>query len=113
MASLPASWIPHRRDDGELVGWIDIESAAPHFVPVDRLGRPREPVSDRLQAAALLEEIGLSCLTSSFFHGDAVVRIRSIDDRSVVVTTALTDAAGDRGEEYRLSFPPGEELSDL
>lgn len=113
MAPLPSSWIPHRRDDGEVVGWIDMDSAAPKLLPIDRLGRPQELVDDWTEAEECLEEIGLSFLTSSFFYKDNVVRIRHIDSRSVVVTTALTDAVGDTGEEFRLSFPPGDALTAL
>ncbi|MFD4353314.1 hypothetical protein ACFWPX_12200 [Nocardia sp. NPDC058518] len=29
MKSIPAQWIPHRREDGEVIGWIDLESQAP------------------------------------------------------------------------------------
>lgn len=113
MALLPESWIPHRRSDGETVGWIDITTAAPKVIPIDRLGRELEPVDDWVEAEEALEEIGLGFLTQSFFHGDIAVRIRYIDDQEVIVTTALTDAIGDRGEEFRLDFPPGDALLDL
>lgn len=113
MPTIPASWIPHRRDDGEVIGWIDMESHAPRCVPIDRLGRHLEPVDEWLEAEAVLEERGLSFLTGSFLHADNVVRIRHLDDRQVVVTTALTDVVGDVGTEYRLPFPPGEQLSQL
>ena len=43
---IPASWVPHRRDDGEVVGWIDMTVAEPLVVPIDRLGRPMDPVDD-------------------------------------------------------------------
>lgn len=111
MPMIPADWIPHRRDDGEIVGWIDTESHAPQYLPIDRLGRALEPVHGWLEAEAVLEEQGLSFLTGSFLYADNVVRIRHLDEKEVVVTTALTDAIGDAGTEYRLPFPPGEQLS--
>lgn len=113
MALIPESWIPHRRADGESIGWIDITTAAPKVIPIDRLGREREPVDDWVDAEEVLEEIGLGFLTHSFFYSDMAVRIRHIDDQSVIVTTALTDAIGDYGEEFRLDFPPGDALLDF
>ena len=37
--SVPEAWIPHRREDGELVGWIVPEGEG--FVTIDLLGRSR------------------------------------------------------------------------
>lgn len=57
---IPADWTPHRRDDGELVGWIRPEGE--HWVPVDLLGRPASGPVDWLDAEVALEERGLSWL---------------------------------------------------
>ncbi len=42
MSDLPSHWIPHRREDGEVIGWIDMESQEPNLIPIDRLGRPSQ-----------------------------------------------------------------------
>ena len=59
---IPETWIPHRRDDGEVVGWIDMTVAEPALVPIDRLGRPMGPVDDWHEAEAALERVGLRFL---------------------------------------------------
>jgi hypothetical protein len=43
-----AEWIEHRRQDGELVGWVRPEGE--EFVPVDRLGRDLSAATDWLSA---------------------------------------------------------------
>lgn len=53
-------WTPHRRDDGELVGWIRPQGA--DWVAVDMLGRDASGALDWLEAEAVLEERGLSWL---------------------------------------------------
>ncbi|GAC56650.1 hypothetical protein GOHSU_12_00400 [Gordonia hirsuta DSM 44140 = NBRC 16056] len=108
--ALPEHWIPHRRSDGEVIGWIDLESAGPAVQPIDRLGRPLSPVNDWNDAEEALEAIGLGFLTHRFAYRDQVVRIRQVYDDRVIVTTALTDAVGDVGDEFTLAFPVGDEL---
>ena len=110
---IPATWIPHRRSDGELIGWIDIDIAAPLLVAYDRLGRALEPVEDWLEAEEALEEIGLGFLMNRFDYRGHTVRVRHLDDSQVIVTTAMTDAVGDVGEEFTLAFPPGAQLREL
>ncbi|TDN91309.1 hypothetical protein [Microbacterium sp. BK668] len=57
---LPPDWTPHRRDDGELLGWIRPEGA--EWVAVDLLGREASGAVDWLAAEAALETHGLSWL---------------------------------------------------
>jgi hypothetical protein len=57
---LPADWIPHRRDDGELLGWIRPEGD--DWVAVDLLGREASAAVDWLEAESALEANGLSWL---------------------------------------------------
>lgn len=57
---IPADWTPHRRDDGELVGWIRPEGE--DWVAVDLLGREASGAVDWLDAEAALESAGLSWL---------------------------------------------------
>ena len=111
--ALPDHWIPHRRSDGEVIGWIDLDTAEPQILPIDRLGRPLPPVDDWNDAEGALEEIGLGFLMSKFDYRGQRVRIRHVYDDRVVVTTAVTDAVGDVGDEFTLDFPVGAELVEL
>lgn len=110
MAALPEHWIPHRREDGEIVGWIDLDSAAPRVQPIDRLGRRLTVVEDWGDAEKALDDLGLRFLMERFMFRGITVRIRQVYDDRVIVSTALTDAVGDVGEEFVLPFPVGDEL---
>ncbi|MEV0948607.1 hypothetical protein [Rhodococcus sp. NPDC049939] len=113
MSAIPSHWIPHRRQDGEVVGWIDLDSQAPDLIPVDRLGWPLEPVSDWPAAEEALEKRGLGFLLNRFQYRGHAVRIRQLYEDRVIVTTAVSDAVGDVGEEFTLPFPAGTELTEI
>ena len=106
---VPEAWIPHRREDGELIGWIYMTTAEPLLVPIDRLGRPLDPVDDWHRAEDVLEGIGLRFLMERFlFHEnglDTVVRISHLDENRIVLSTALTDAIEEVGREIVAPFP--------
>ncbi|MEZ5212603.1 hypothetical protein MYK68_06015 [Gordonia sp. PP30] len=110
--SVPENWIPHRRPDGEVIGWIDLDAAAPRIAPYDRLGRALPAVDDWAEAEEALDDLGLRFLTGRFVVGGRTVRIRHVYDDHVVVTTALTDAVGDVGDEFRVSFPVGDDFTE-
>jgi hypothetical protein len=55
-----ADWIPHRRDDGELVGWIRPDGEL--WVPIDLLGREVAEPTEWLDAEEVLEDAGLGYL---------------------------------------------------
>jgi len=57
---IPADWTPHRRGDGELIGWIRPEGD--DWVAVDLLGREASDAVDWLEAEEALEARGLSWL---------------------------------------------------
>ncbi|MET0673059.1 MAG: hypothetical protein ABWY37_06165 [Microbacterium pygmaeum] len=57
---IPDDFTPHRRDDGELVGWI--RPAGERWVAVDLLGREASAPMEWLDAEAVLEERGLGWL---------------------------------------------------
>jgi hypothetical protein len=57
---IPADWTPHRRDDGELLGWIRPEGD--DWVAVDLLGRAASVPIEWLDAEDALETRGLSWL---------------------------------------------------
>jgi hypothetical protein len=59
--SVPPDWTPHRRDDGELLGWIRPD-AGDAWVAIDVLGRAASGPVDWLEAEAVLEERGLAWL---------------------------------------------------
>lgn len=129
--SIPATWIPHRRDDGVVVGWIDMTVAEPRLVPIDRLGRPLETVDDWHEAEEALEAVGLRFLMDRFVvdegdgtaggegdgvesgGGGTVVRIAHVYDDEIVLSTALTDAVEDVGREIVVPFPAPDSLRPL
>jgi hypothetical protein len=57
---IPPDWTPHRREDGELLGWIRQEGA--DWVAVDVLGRAASAPVDWLDAEDALDSRGLSWL---------------------------------------------------
>ena len=57
---IPADWTPHRREDGELLGWI--RSSGSGWLAVDVLGRELTGAIDWLDAEAALEEHGIGWL---------------------------------------------------
>lgn len=57
---VPGDWTVHRRDDGELVGWIRPDGDA--WTAIDLLGREAVASVDWLDAEAALEERGIGYL---------------------------------------------------
>ncbi|MFS0910709.1 hypothetical protein AB3M89_02880 [Microbacterium sp. 179-I 3D2 NHS] len=83
-------WTPHRRDDGELLGWIRPEGD--HWVAVDVLGRPASDAIEWLDAEAALEERGIAWLADPWMlegEGDRPLRVRIVE-----VTPDERDAPG-------------------
>lgn len=75
-----ADGTPHRRDDGELLGWIRPEGDA--WVAIDLLGRPASAATEWLEAEAALEEIGIAYLAEPWMlegEGDRPVRVRFVE----------------------------------
>lgn len=110
MSAVRSHWIPHAREDGEVIGWIDMDTRAPELIPIDRLGRALVPVDDWQTAEEVLEERGLRFLMNKFEYQGRSVRIRQLYDDHIIVTTALSDAVGDVGDEFVIAFPAGPEL---
>ncbi len=68
-------WTPHRRDDGELLGWIRPDGEA--WVAVDVLGRTASAPADWLEAEAALEERGIAWLADAWMlEGEAEQPLR-------------------------------------
>lgn len=73
-------WTPHRRDDGELLGWIHPEGD--HWVAVDVLGRPASAPTEWLDAEAALEQHGIAWLAEPWMlegEGDRALRVRILE----------------------------------
>ncbi|MGF2949763.1 hypothetical protein [Microbacterium alcoholitolerans] len=77
---LPADWTPHRRDDGELLGWI--HPSADDWTAIDLLGRVASEPVDWLEAEAALEQVGLAWLADVWMlEGEAPepLRVRFVE----------------------------------
>jgi len=77
---LPSDWTPHRRDDGELIGWI--RPAGEEWIGVDLLGREASGPVDWLEAEAALEEVGLAWLADVWMlegEADEPLRVRFVE----------------------------------
>lgn len=77
--STPEDWIEHRRDDGELVGWIVPEGD--DFATYDLLGRRAEP-TDWLSAEERLNDLGLGYLADIYAYEVATerwIRVRLVE----------------------------------
>lgn len=119
LAALPADWMPHRRDDGELVGWIHPSGA--EWMPVDVLGRPasRHPL-DWLEAEAALEAVGLHWLADVWIleRGDELLRVRMLEvtpphggpGRIVVKPDDFSDVSAPAPVQIELPWPLPVEL---
>lgn len=87
---LPEDWTPHRREDGELLGWIRPEGD--DWVAIDLLGAPVAAPTDWLDAEAALEARGLSWLADVWMlEGEALAPLRV---RFVEVTPSDGDLPG-------------------
>lgn len=109
---VPEDWIEHRRDDGELLGWIVPEGE--EFTAVDRLGRAWPP-TDWFGAESRLEDRGLGYLAEPFalrLPADTWIRVRIVE----VSTAGIVVKEEDYGDvtrpspRHRLAFPAGAEL---
>ncbi|WP_258566934.1 hypothetical protein [Microbacterium sp. Se5.02b] len=73
-------WTPHRRDDGELLGWIHPEGD--DWVAVDVLGRSVSAPSAWLDAEAALEDHGIAWLADPWMlegEGARPLRVRILE----------------------------------
>lgn len=75
-----STWTPHRRDDGELLGWIRPEGEA--WVAVDVLGRPASTVTEWLDAETALEQRGIAWLADPWMlegEGERPLQVRIVE----------------------------------
>ncbi|MEZ3161613.1 hypothetical protein AB1K54_13870 [Microbacterium sp. BWT-B31] len=114
-------WTPHRRDDGELVGWIRPDGQG--WVAVDLLGREATGAVDWLDAEAALEQTGLAWLADAWMlERDAgAVRVRILEVTPpregtagrVVVQTDDFGAIDASVERFGLPWPAPEALRPM
>ena len=77
---IPADWTPHRRDDGELLGWIRPDGEG--WVAVDLLGRAASAATEWLDAEEVLDARGLSWLADIWMlerDGSDPLRVRLVE----------------------------------
>lgn len=92
---VPADWTPHRRDDGEVVGWIRPDGE--EWAAIDVLGREVAASVDWLDAEAALENAGLAFLADPWMlERDAgpPLRVRLVE----VTTERIVVKAEDYGD---------------
>ena len=104
----PADWTPHRRDDGELVGWIRPE--ADLWVPVTLLGHDGAEPMEWLEAEEILEARGLSWLADIWMlerEGADPLRVRMVEvtPERVVVQTDDFGAIDMPVQRHELPWP--------
>lgn len=101
---IPGDWTPHRRDDGEVLGWIRPEREL--WVAVDRLGREATDPVEWLEAEAALETRGLRWLAERWQLDGRPVRIAELtQDRIVVVDDEFGAASAVGGDPERIELP--------
>ncbi len=111
---IPADWTPHRRDDGELLGWIRPEGE--DWVAIDLLGHAASPAGEWLDAEHALESRGLSWLADIWMlerdAGDPLqVKLvevtpgRTGEAGRVIVQTDDFGAIDVPVEQYQLPWP--------
>ena len=105
---IPADWTPHRRDDGELIGWIRPEGDG--WLAVDLLGREITAATEWLDAEAALEDHGIGWLADPWMlEGEAPqpVRVRMVEvtPEHVVVKVDDYGDVGRHSERYELPWP--------
>jgi len=109
---LPADWTPHRREDGETLGWIRPEGEL--WIPLDRLGRESGAPMEWLDAEQALEERGLGWLAERWWLDGEPVRIAEVNEEQIFVVTDYyggASAVGAPRERIELPWPAPEGLS--
>lgn len=114
---VPVDWYPHRRPDGESVGWI-----VPHgdgFRAIDLLGRTVEPAPVEWgRAEELLEHRGIGYLAERYRlrlpdGTERPVRIAEAGSEGITVVAdefGMASAVGASHERFLLPFPAPDDL---
>lgn len=104
---------PHRREDGEVLGWIRAEGDL--WVPIDVLGRELSSPVEWLDAEERLEQHGLGYLAEPWMLdgvADRPVRVRLVEvtPQRIVVKREDFGAVDRPGETWTLDWPLPAEL---
>ena len=113
---VPSDWIPHRRGDGELLGWM--QQLGDDFVAFDLLGRSLTGPVDWLTAEETLESTGIGYLAEPFelrLDDGRWLRVRLTEVSSDAIRVKRDDwgAIDIPLLEYTLPFPPPDRLRPL
>lgn len=103
---IPTDWMPHRRADGEVVGYV--REAGEAFQAMDLLGRPLADPDDWLEVEELLDAHSLAWLSDAFLLAvdGAAVRVRVTELTPERVRVKLDDfGAVGPGEPQRWELP--------
>ncbi|MFB2583491.1 hypothetical protein [Herbiconiux liukaitaii] len=121
VSPLRDGWIEHRRQDGELVGWM--RPSGDGFVPVDLLGRSRAGAVDWLEAEELLDDLGIGYLADAYLLQDAHLlgpgsegmRVRIVEVSTARILVKKDDFGDMRApvREFALSWPLPETLRPM
>ena len=112
----PEDWIPHRRSDREVLGWMQPEGDG--FVVIDLLGRRLSGPLEWLEAEEFLEALGIGYLADPYellLDDGTWLRVRILE----VSTDGIRVKRDDWGAidvpllEYSLPFPIPDELRPL
>lgn len=106
--TVPSDWIPHRRADGELLGWM--QPSGEGFVLIDLLARPISAALDWFEAESLLDNTGIGYLAEPFelLLDDGRwprVRLTEVSTDAIVVKREDWGAIDIPAEHYTLPFP--------
>lgn len=101
-------WTAHRRDDGEVVGWIRPDRDT--WTAVDLLGREVAASVDWLEAESALEEHGLRYLAEPWMlegEGETALRVRMVEVTPERIVVKLEDFGDVRrpGKRFELPWP--------
>jgi hypothetical protein len=110
-------WYPHRRPDGEVLGWIVPDGDG--FRAIDLLGRRVGPPSlDWIQAEEVLEDRGIGYLADRYTlrlpdGTERAVRITEVGTDGITVIAdefGMASAVGGTHERFVLPFPAPDAL---
>lgn len=105
---MPAEGTPHRREDGELVGWI--RPAGDAWIAIDLLGREASAAGEWLDAEAALEDLGIAYLGDPWMldgEGSVPLRVRLVEVTPERIVVKLDDfgAVDAPGRMWELPWP--------
>jgi hypothetical protein len=103
-----ASWVPVRRDDGEVVGYL--EPTTPEFdavIPRNRLGHPVAGPLEYVEAEELLVERGIGELAESWRldGGEQALSIAELSPHGIVLRDALRAKALVPTDDVHVPWP--------